>query len=204
MLAGVIVASVCTAFLYRRQTRGLETSAAAAQQRLAEVSARLLWLGQADAWLRHVRPALGFPSTQADAGWAAVAPHWRCFWTAPRRLTPAPTPRPPHPPRRQAAASSITNMRTVRIFAGEALEAQRFGRQVAAAYAGGLGFARAKAMLESEWRRARMWWVWGQGGTASGCAVQRGPGLSLARRRRRPKPEHRPRPHHPARNAAQA
>lgn len=90
MLAGVIVASVCTAFLYRRQTRGLEASSAAAQQRLAEV-----------------------------------------------------------------AASSFTNMRTVRIFAGEALEQQRFGRQVAAAYAGGLGFARAKAMLESECPAAR-------------------------------------------------
>ncbi|KAI3435659.1 hypothetical protein D9Q98_001717 [Chlorella vulgaris] len=83
ILAAVIVASVCTAFLYRRQTRSLEASNAAAQQRLAEV-----------------------------------------------------------------AASSFTNMRTVRIFAGEALEQQRFGQQVARSYASGVGFARAKAMLE--------------------------------------------------------
>lgn len=84
ILAGVIVASVCTAFLYRRQTRSLDASNAAAQQRLAEV-----------------------------------------------------------------ASSSITNMRTVRIFAGEALEQQRFMQQVARSFAAGLGFARAKAMLES-------------------------------------------------------
>jgi ATP-binding cassette subfamily B (MDR/TAP) protein 8 len=83
ILAGVIVASVCTAFLYRRQTRSLEATNAAAQQRLAEV-----------------------------------------------------------------ASSSFTNMRTVRIFAGEALEQQRFGQQVARSYASGLGFAKAKAMLE--------------------------------------------------------
>ena len=83
ILAGVIVTSVCTAFLYRRQTRSLETTNAAAQQRLAEV-----------------------------------------------------------------ASSSFTNMRTVRIFAGEALEQQRFGQQVARSYASGLGFAKAKAMLE--------------------------------------------------------
>jgi len=57
VLAGVIVASVCTAFLYRRQTRSLEAASAAAQQRLAEL-----------------------------------------------------------------ASASFTNMRTVRIFAGEALE----------------------------------------------------------------------------------
>lgn len=57
VLAGVIVASVCTAFLYRRQTRSLEAGSAAAQQRLAEL-----------------------------------------------------------------ASASFTNMRTVRIFAGEALE----------------------------------------------------------------------------------
>lgn len=83
ILAGVIVASVCTAYLYRRQTRSLEASNAAAQQRLAEV-----------------------------------------------------------------ASSSFSNMRTVRIFAGEALEQQRFGQQVARSYASGVGFARAKAMLE--------------------------------------------------------
>ncbi|EFN54275.1 hypothetical protein CHLNCDRAFT_31851 [Chlorella variabilis] len=83
ILAAVIVASVCTAFLYRRQTRALEATSAAAQQRLAEV-----------------------------------------------------------------ASSSFANMRTVRIFAGEALEQQRFGQQVARSYASGLGFARAKAMLE--------------------------------------------------------
>lgn len=83
ILAGVIVASVCTAFLYRRQTRSLEASSAAAQQRLAEV-----------------------------------------------------------------ASSTFTNMRTVRVFGGEALETQRFQQQVARSYDAGLGFARAKAMLE--------------------------------------------------------
>ncbi|KAL4458228.1 hypothetical protein ABPG75_013093 [Micractinium tetrahymenae] len=83
ILAGVIVASVCTAFLYRRQTRSLEATNAAAQQRLAEV-----------------------------------------------------------------ASSTFTNMRTVRVFGGEALEAQRFRQQVARSYDTGLGFARAKAMLE--------------------------------------------------------
>ena len=77
------MASVCTAFLYRRQTRSLEAASAAAQQRLAEVS-----------------------------------------------------------------SASFTNMRTVRIFAGEALEQQRFRQQVARAYSSGVGFAKAKAMLE--------------------------------------------------------
>lgn len=89
ILAGVIVASVCTAFLYRRQTRSLEASSAAAQQRLAEV-----------------------------------------------------------------ASSTFTNMRTVRVFGGEALETQRFQQQVARSYDAGLGFARAKAMLEGEAPRA--------------------------------------------------
>ncbi|KAK9823874.1 hypothetical protein WJX72_006089 [[Myrmecia] bisecta] len=44
------------------------------------------------------------------------------------------------------AFSAIT---TVRSFAGEALERERFGMFVAQSYASGLGFARAKAVLES-------------------------------------------------------
>ena len=100
ILAAVIVASVCTAFLYRRQTRALEATSAAAQQRLAEV-----------------------------------------------------------------ASSSFANMRTVRIFAGEALEQQRFGQQVARSYASGLGFARAKAMLEGG-ARALLAWAWQRAGVS--------------------------------------
>ncbi len=89
ILAGVIIASVCTAFLYRRQTRSLEATNAAAQQRLAEVS-----------------------------------------------------------------SSTFANMRTVRVFGGEALETQRFQQQVARCYDAGLGFAGAKAMLEGEGEQA--------------------------------------------------
>jgi ATP-binding cassette, subfamily B (MDR/TAP), member 10 len=43
---------------------------------------------------------------------------------------------------------AMTNVRTVRIYAGEALERERFGRYATDAFAAGQGFARAKAQLE--------------------------------------------------------
>jgi ATP-binding cassette subfamily B (MDR/TAP) protein 8 len=49
----------------------------------------------------------------------------------------------------QVADETFANIRTVRIFAGEGLERERFGGYAAAAAAAGLGFAGAKATLES-------------------------------------------------------
>ena len=44
---------------------------------------------------------------------------------------------------------SCSAIRTVRSFAGEALERERFGEHVDASYRSGIGFAAAKATLES-------------------------------------------------------
>jgi ATP-binding cassette subfamily B (MDR/TAP) protein 10 len=49
----------------------------------------------------------------------------------------------------QVADETFANIRTVRIFAGEGLERERFGGYADAAAAAGLGFAGAKATLES-------------------------------------------------------
>lgn len=45
--------------------------------------------------------------------------------------------------------SSCSAIRTVRSFAGEALERERFSEHVDASYRSGIGFAAAKATLES-------------------------------------------------------
>lgn len=49
----------------------------------------------------------------------------------------------------EAADETFANIRTVRVFAGEGLERERFDRHVAEARQAGLGFSRAKALLES-------------------------------------------------------
>ena len=133
ILAGVIVASVCAAFLYRRQTRPLEASNAAAQVGRQQRSARPLFL----LWSP---PLGGIPPARQPAQPAQPA----------IIHPPPPPPPPPQAALAEVASSSFTNMRTVRIFAGEALEQARFGAQVAQSYASGLGFARAKAMVEGE------------------------------------------------------
>lgn len=84
MLALVIVATAAIAWLYRRQSRSLEASAAAAQASLAA-----------------------------------------------------------------CVDETVSQIRTVRIFAGESLERERFRGHVNEAYAAGVGFARAKALLEA-------------------------------------------------------
>jgi len=48
-----------------------------------------------------------------------------------------------------AIDQTVTQIRAVRIFAGESLERERFGVHVQSAYAAGMGFAKAKALLES-------------------------------------------------------
>jgi ATP-binding cassette subfamily B (MDR/TAP) protein 8 len=48
----------------------------------------------------------------------------------------------------QVADETFANIRTVRVFAGEALERERYGGYVAESFHSGLGFSRAKAMLE--------------------------------------------------------
>ena len=83
VLAAVIGATACTAWLYKRQTKAVEAANAQAQARMAQV-----------------------------------------------------------------AGETFSNIRTVRIFAGEALERERFGAYVAESYASGIGFSRAKATLE--------------------------------------------------------
>lgn len=45
-------------------------------------------------------------------------------------------------------AACVWLCRTVRIFAGEALERERYGTYVADSYSSGIGFSRAKALLE--------------------------------------------------------
>jgi len=47
-----------------------------------------------------------------------------------------------------AIDETVSQIRTVRIFAGEAMERERFGVHVASAFSTGIGFARAKALLE--------------------------------------------------------
>ena len=47
-----------------------------------------------------------------------------------------------------AIDETISQVRTVRVFAGESLERERFGSYVSDAYISGMGFARAKALLE--------------------------------------------------------
>lgn len=44
---------------------------------------------------------------------------------------------------------TVSQVRTVRIYAGEALERERYGQYVGDAYITGMGFARAKALLEA-------------------------------------------------------
>jgi len=84
ILAGVIIATACIAWLYRRQSKKIERASAEAQQRMAI-----------------------------------------------------------------AVDETVSQIRTVRVFAGESLERERFGGYVADSYEAGMGFARAKALLES-------------------------------------------------------
>jgi len=84
ILAGVIIATACIAWLYRRQSKKIERASAEAQQRMAI-----------------------------------------------------------------AVDEMVSQIRTVRVFAGESLERERFGGYVADSYEAGMGFARAKALLES-------------------------------------------------------
>lgn len=84
ILAGVIIATACIAWLYRRQSKKIERASAEAQQRMAI-----------------------------------------------------------------AVDETVSQIRTVRVFAGESLERERFGGYVADSYDAGMGFARAKALLES-------------------------------------------------------
>jgi ATP-binding cassette subfamily B (MDR/TAP) protein 8 len=83
ILAAVILAAACTAFLYKQQTKKYEGSAARAQKQMTEV-----------------------------------------------------------------ADETFSNIRTVRIYAGESLQRERWGEQITASCGIGLGFANAKANLE--------------------------------------------------------
>ena len=84
ILAGVIIATACIAWLYRRQSKKIEKASADAQQRMAI-----------------------------------------------------------------AVDETVSQIRTVRVFAGESLERERFGGYVMDSFEAGMGFARAKALLES-------------------------------------------------------
>ena len=83
ILAAVIVATACIAWLYRRQSKILERKSAESQSRMAV-----------------------------------------------------------------AVDEVVSQIRTVRVFAGESLERERFGAYVSDSYLNGMGFARAKALLE--------------------------------------------------------
>lgn len=83
ILAGVIIATALTAWLYKNQTKTVEQANAKAQARMNQV-----------------------------------------------------------------ADETFGNIRTVRIFSGEALERERFGSFVSDSYRSGIGFAKAKAVLE--------------------------------------------------------
>jgi ATP-binding cassette subfamily B (MDR/TAP) protein 10 len=84
ILAGVIIATACIAWLYRRQSKTVEKLSADSQSRMAI-----------------------------------------------------------------AIDETVSQIRTVRVFAGESLERERFGTYVNDSYESGMGFARAKALLES-------------------------------------------------------
>lgn len=84
ILACVIIATACIAWLYRRQSKKIEKASADAQQRMAI-----------------------------------------------------------------AVDETVSQIRTVRVFAGESLERERFGGYVMDSFEAGMGFARAKALLES-------------------------------------------------------
>jgi len=84
ILVGVIIATACIAWLYRRQSKKIEKASADAQQRMAI-----------------------------------------------------------------AVDETVSQIRTVRVFAGESLERERFGGYVMDSFEAGMGFARAKALLES-------------------------------------------------------
>lgn len=143
MLAGVIVASVCTAFLYRRQTRSLEAGSAAAQQRLAELASASFTN------MRTVRIFAGEALEQRCVGrrWAG----WLGGWGLPCELRFA---------ARLAAAPSLGAVRAEPVALPLCTQAgrRRFGQQVARSYNSGVGFARAKATLESELRGCRGCW----------------------------------------------
>jgi len=83
ILAGVVVATGFTAWIYRQQSKLLEKSSAEAHSRMA-----------------------------------------------------------------MAIDETVSQVRTVRVFAGESLERERFGSFASDAYISGMGFARAKALLE--------------------------------------------------------
>ena len=83
ILAGVIIATACIAWLYRQQSKSLERDSSDAQSRMAI-----------------------------------------------------------------AIDEVVSQIRTVRVFAGESLERERFGSYVSDSYISGMGFARAKALLE--------------------------------------------------------
>lgn len=83
ILAAVIIATACIAWLYRRQSKSIEKKSAESQSRMAI-----------------------------------------------------------------AIDEVVSQIRTVRVFAGESLERERFGAYVADSYLSGMGFARAKALLE--------------------------------------------------------
>ena len=145
-----------TAALYKRQTKAVERDNAAAQARMTAVANQAFRCSM-DAQhtaRRGWTETGGSPYLSSATGSATTAlnliPEWfdgmTCAWAALASL------------HSQAIDWEIPDarsaIRTVRSFAGEGLERERFAEHVAVSQRSGISFAQAKAMLESLNRRA--------------------------------------------------